>query len=95
MPTEYEFGRYWLTKDVETLPARFDAALELARQMRPLVLSLGVSMIDVFHEEPLTAIKLADDAGLASIAGRHEMDPALVVEALHFFVSIGRELSAK
>ncbi len=90
MPTAYELGRRWVRRESSTVGSRLDAALELAYQMRPLVAARNVSMTELFDLEPLLGIKLAEDAGVVSIAARHRLDKGDVMEALGFLISISR-----
>jgi hypothetical protein len=95
MPTAYEDARSWMSRVGVRALDRIDAALELLTLVRPHAAGLGYSVGRIFRSEAHTAKMLCERAGLASLAARREMQPADILEAVEYLITVGGELAVE
>ena len=88
MPTPFEMGRRWLERQQFDRVVALDATLELCTQMRPKLASNEIALCDLFEKDPLLGKRWAEQVGLASIAGRRNLEEQDVLDTLYFLMSI-------
>jgi hypothetical protein len=92
MPTPFEMGRRWLERQHFDVLIAIDAALELCTQMRPTLATNTIAPCDLFEKDPLMGKRWAEQAGLASIAGRRDLEEQQVLDTLYFLMSVAPDM---
>jgi hypothetical protein len=94
MPSDLQKARDWMAANSGHIDAAFDGAMEMLALMRPKAAASNTTIKDLFTGDPMADRRIADAVGLASIAGRHNVSPDVIMGAVNTLLKIATAVVA-